>query len=117
MQTIELQNRLTSGHHGDTVPATPHGARRPDSSSEFVRMRPTLLATRVACRQRPMLRNGACMFSQSVSSRVRTIVFSCAAALGLLLTGKAAAQDSAPGLLTLDEAIRIAVANNRTLRI
>src|ERR1043166_900580 len=34
-----------------------------------------------------------------------------------LLTGKSPAQESAPRLLTLDEAIQLAVSNNRTLKV
>jgi outer membrane protein len=44
-------------------------------------------------------------------------LFRCIAAIGALSAGLIAAQDSVPRVLSLDEAIQIAIANNRSLKI
>ena len=56
------------------------------------------------------------MSSQSGRIRFCNFAIACVAVLAVL-AGPMAAQDSAPRVLTLDEAIQIAVANNRSLKI
>ena len=48
---------------------------------------------------------------------MRNKLFITLAIAASLLTGKSPAQESAPRLLTLDEAIQLAVSNNRTLKV
>jgi len=56
------------------------------------------------------------MSSQSFRAGFYSCVLTCLAVIGFFSTGKVAAQDS-PRLLTLEEAIQIAVVNNRPLKI
>src|ERR1044071_7501832 len=48
---------------------------------------------------------------------MRTRLFITLAITAALLTGMISAQDSAPRTLTLDEAIHLAISNNRSLKI
>jgi outer membrane protein len=49
--------------------------------------------------------------------RLHSLAIACAAALLLLWAGRGEAQDSASPVLTLDEAVQIAIASNRSLQI
>jgi len=117
MKTSDLHNRLTSGQQRATVPGNPHRAHRPATSSGFLRAHPPRLIVRAGFGLRRALRIGVPMFIQSICSRFCTSLVNCVVVLGLLSTASILAQSAAPRLLTLDEAIHIAVANNRSLKI
>src|SRR5262249_48598364 len=102
---------------GRSLLSNRHGACRPDSSSELLQVQPSTFDTRVVFRQSPALSVGVSMSSQSICYRLYSYVFTCIAAIGLLSASKAVAQESVPRLLTLDEAVQIAIANNRSLKI
>src|SRR5215470_12031675 len=113
MQSCKSPNRLTAERCGSSVRLTWLGALRQDNQSEFGPIHPHLLATRVDSRRRSLLHNGGHMFSQRVRSTFFRFVFiSFLALLSLLATGSLAAQDSAPAVLTLDQAIQVAITNN-----
>src|ERR1051326_2705182 len=117
MTKNKIQNQLTASGDGRSLLSNRQRARRPDSSSELVHLKPSPFDTRVAFRQSPALSVGVSMSSQSRCSRLYRYIFTCIAAIGLLSISKAAAQESVPHLLTLDEAVQIAIANNRSLKI
>ena len=117
MTKNKIQNQLTASGDGRSLLSNRQRARRPDSSSELVHLKPSPFDTRVAFRQSPALSVGVSMSSQSSCSRLYRYIFTCIAAIGLLSISEAAAQESVPHLLTLDEAVQIAIANNRSLKI
>jgi outer membrane protein TolC len=57
------------------------------------------------------------MSSQSVFARFSIALLTCVAIIALFSTSNVRAQEAAPRVLTLDEAIQIAVTNNRSLKI
>ena len=114
MTKNKIQNQLTASGDGRSLLSNRQRARRPDSSSELVHLKPSPFDTRVAFRQSPALSVGVSMSSQSSCSRLYRYIFTCIAAIGLLSISEAAAQESVPHLLTLDEAVQIAIANNRS---
>src|SRR5690242_10879331 len=116
MKTSKLQNRLTSFHCGTTVPATQHRVHRPATSSGLLRVHP--LVPFVASGSGDLaLRLGMPMSSQSVFARFSIALLTCVAIIALFSTSNVRAQEAAPRVLTLDEAIQIAVTNNRSLKI
>lgn len=118
MQTNRRQNQLTvSGSRRNLLP-TRHGACQPDSSSELVRGKLLSFDTRVAQRQCPALCLGVSMSSQtSRGFRLGRLIFTFIAIAVLFSTARITAQDSAPRVLSLDEAIHVAITNNRSLQI
>ena len=116
MQTSKSETRLTVSRCGRSVRLSRHRAHRADNPSESASLQPLLFDTRVACQRRPLPRVGVSMSSQSFRAGFYSCVLTCLAVIGFFSTGKVAAQDS-PRLLTLEEAIQIAVGNNRPLKI
>jgi outer membrane protein len=133
-----LRNQVTTRTCRGSVLSSRHGACRPNNSSESVRRKSLLLNIRVAFRLFPALRVGATMPSQtSCNRRIVALVLcaffahlqrsvpnltsalGCVATLTALSTGFIFAQDSTPAapLLTINDAIQLAIANNRSLKI
>ena len=135
MRINSLQNRLTIADKKCSLLPNWHGACPPDSSRELVRVQPISFAIRVAFRRCPALpcvgvsmagqticRAAACfMFTRARAQRwlpKLRLLFICAV-FGILSTGIVIAQEPASTgrLLSLEEAIQLAIANNRSLQI
>jgi outer membrane protein TolC len=131
-QDFRTHNQLTSWSGGRSVWSTWHGACRPDNSAtESVREQSLSHHIRVASRLHPQLSLGVSMsrlsdswlfrltfpFRLCRSSMKARFLFVCIAIA--LCVGIVAAQETASTaqVLTLDEAIAIAIANNRSLRV
>lgn len=131
-EKLRKRNQLTMPKGRGSVLSTRQGVCRPDSSaSELVRGQSFSSCKRVASRLHPWLRLGVSMSSLPVS-RQSSIAFPFRSrrptgkarfifvfVAVVLCAGITTAQDaaSAAHTLTLDEAIRLAISNNRPLRI
>jgi outer membrane protein len=138
MRKNMVRNRLTTGNWRRNLLCTWHGACRTDGSSERVRVKPLAFHPRVALRQGLALCGEVFVSSQFLSrytysclgehtsvqrsrrwlAKLR-LLSACIALLSVLSSGIVAAQESASTarLLTLEEAIQVAIANNRSLQI
>src|SRR5262249_48783552 len=124
----EMPIQLTTCSPERSIRATYIRVRRPDSSSDPVRVTVSSFGARVASRQRPgrtlmaslrLLFLLVCFHSTRLLVTFRSVV-GCLVVLGLLSgTPRVMAQESSsePPLLTLQEAIQLGIANNRTLRV
>jgi outer membrane protein len=116
MKSSKLQNWLTRRDCETSVPATQHRVHRPATSSGLFRVHPfvSFVVPGSGC---PALRLGVPMSSQSVFGRSFSSLVTCVAILALVSISSVQAQDAEPRVLTLTEAIQIAVSNNRSLKI
>ncbi len=138
MRKNMVQNQLTTGSGERNLLFTRHGACCTDGSSERVRVKPLAFHPRVALRQGLALcgevfvssqffsrYNYPCLGKHTSVQRSRRwlaklrLLSPCIALLSVLSSGIMAAQESASTarLLTLEEAIQLAIANNRALQI
>ena len=123
----QMPTRLTTWEPKRSILPAYQGVRRPDSSSRPVRLKLSFLGARVAFRLCPAgdsmtsLRFsfvGVCLdatrFFSTFKSVIGLVVIAC-----IVSDGRTVAQEtpSDPPLLTLQEAIQLGMANNRTLRI
>jgi len=104
-----VQKRLTITVFGRSVLPTRPRADRPDVSGNPVRVTPRSFDTRAALRPCLALCKGVSVSNVRVLATLATVI--------LLLNSPGLSQEPAPHLLTLNEAIQIALANNRSLRI
>src|SRR5262245_46095551 len=101
-----MRNQLTDQGAGSSLLCTRHGACQRGGSHKSILFR---YLFDMQCRQRPALRAGVPMSSLIGFSRLVLILFLACSSL--------MAQTAAPRILTLDEAVELAVKNNLSLRI
>lgn len=116
MKTTQCPERLTDRQSGRNFRLTRSAAPLSDKLGEFVRIQLLLLTTRIACRRRPAIPTGVVMLRLQPCLCLPKVILACMV-LGVLLFPRVAEAQDSPAVLTLDEAIHLAIANNRPLKI